>query len=190
MDVYYNRLQSENNELKIFRIHERGGYVGNIALMIFAVAFAVLVIFLILVLHKVSKVVEEANRTVKLVSSDVDVLLHQADALMAKANTLLEDVNGKVATIDPLFTAVADLSESISAVNDSSRKLVARFTKTKRRGASAVVLAKNTKKFFVKSNQEKTKTDKQKATEAAFDEALKATEEAVKTEKTNSVENN
>ncbi len=162
--------------------------MGNIALMIFAVAFAVLVLFLVIVLHKVSKIMEEANRTVKLVSSDVDVLLHQADGLMAKANTLLDDVNGKVATIDPLFTAVADLSESISAVNDSSRKLVARFGKNKRRGASAVVLAKNTKKFFVKSDKEKAKekvkSDKLKAAEAAFDEAVKATEEnVVKNEK-------
>lgn len=78
--------------------------MGNIALLIIAIAFAVLVVFLVIVLHKVSKVVEEANRTVKLVSSDVDVLLHQADGIMTKANTLLDDVNGKVATIDPLFT--------------------------------------------------------------------------------------
>ena len=44
--------------------------MGNIALLIIAIAFAVLVVFLVIVLHKVSKVVEEANRTVKLVSSD------------------------------------------------------------------------------------------------------------------------
>lgn len=62
--------------------------MGNIALLIIAIAFAVLVVFLVIVLHKVSKVVEEANRTVKLVSSDVDVLLHQADGIMTKANTL------------------------------------------------------------------------------------------------------
>ena len=114
-------------------------------------------VFLVIVLHKVSKVVEEANRTVKLVSSDVDVLLHQADGIMAKANTLLDDVNGKVATIDPLFTAVADLSESVSDINASSRKLVTRLnrgsTKRKTTSASAVVLAKTAKKFFVKKDK-------------------------------------
>ena len=131
--------------------------MGNIALLIIAIAFAVLVVFLVIVLHKVSKVVEEANRTVKLVSSDVDVLLHQADGIMTKANTLLDDVNGKVATIDPLFTAVADLSESVSAINASSRKLVTRLnrgsTKRKTTSASAVVLAKTAKKFFVKKDK-------------------------------------
>lgn len=131
--------------------------MGNIALLIIAIAFAVLVVFLVIVLHKVSKVVEEANRTVKLVSSDVDVLLHQADGIMAKAYTLLDDVNGKVATIDPLFTAVADLSESVSDINASSRKLVTRLnrgsTKRKTTSASAVVLAKTAKKFFVKKDK-------------------------------------
>ncbi|MEK4722369.1 DUF948 domain-containing protein [Lactococcus sp. FSL W8-0209] len=131
--------------------------MGNIALLIIAIAFAVLVVFLVIVLHKVSKVVEEANRTVKLVSSDVDVLLHQADGIMTKANTLLDDVNGKVATIDPLFTAVADLSESVSYINASSRKLVTRLnrgsTKRKTTSASAVVLAKTAKKFFVKKDK-------------------------------------
>ncbi|WP_332380532.1 DUF948 domain-containing protein [Lactococcus cremoris] len=131
--------------------------MGNIALLIIAIAFAVLVVFLVIVLHKVSKVVEEANRTVKLVSSDVDVLLHQADGIMTKANTLLDDVNGKVATIDPLFTAFADLSESVSDINASSRKLVTRLnrgsTKRKTTSASAVVLAKTAKKFFVKKDK-------------------------------------
>ena len=56
--------------------------VQNIAWLIIAIAFAALVIFLIVLLVKVSKVVEEANRTVKLVSSDVDVLLHQADGFL------------------------------------------------------------------------------------------------------------
>ena len=131
--------------------------MGNIALLIIAIAFAVLVVFLVIVLHKVSKVVEEANRTVKLVSSDVDVLLHQADGIMAKASTWLDDVNGKVATIDPLFTAVADLSESVSDINASSRKLVTLLnrgsTKRKTTSASAVVLAKTAKKFFVKKDK-------------------------------------
>ena len=76
---------------------------------------------------------------------------------MRKANTLLDDVNGKVATIDPLFTAVADLSESVSDINASSRKLVTRLnrgsTKRKTTSASAVVLAKTAKKFFVKKDK-------------------------------------
>ena len=42
---------------------------------------------------------------------------------MAKVNVLTDDLNQKVATIDPLFTAVADLSESVSDLNDQARQL-------------------------------------------------------------------
>ncbi|USJ19946.1 DUF948 domain-containing protein [Lactococcus formosensis] len=132
--------------------------VQNIAWLIIAIAFAALVIFLIVLLVKVSKVVEEANRTVKLVSSDVDVLLHQADGLMAKANVLLDDVNGKVATIDPLFVAVAELSESVTAVNKSSRDMVEHFSRksgTVGRSASTLVLAKTANKFMKKNKKKK-----------------------------------
>lgn len=45
----------------------------------------------------------------------------QVEGLLVKSNELLLDINGKVATIDPLFTAVADLSESVSELNHSSK---------------------------------------------------------------------
>ncbi|MEY8444225.1 DUF948 domain-containing protein [Lactococcus ileimucosae] len=130
--------------------------IQAIAWLIIAIAFAALVVFLIILLVKVSKIVEEANRTVKLVSSDVDVLLHQADGLMAKANVLLDDVNGKVATIDPLFVAVAELSESVTAVNKSSRDMVERFSRKTGnvgRSASTLVLAKTANKFLKKKKK-------------------------------------
>ena len=43
--------------------------------------------------------------------------------LIAKVNVLTDDINHKVATIDPLFNAVADLSESVSDLNDQARVL-------------------------------------------------------------------
>ena len=46
------------------------------------------------------------------------------EGLLVKSNELLTDVNQKVATIDPLFTAVADLSESVSELNTSSKHLI------------------------------------------------------------------
>ncbi|MFV0556823.1 MAG: DUF948 domain-containing protein [Lactovum sp.] len=108
------------------------------------VLYAVLILLVVLVAVFVINLIRtmgSVNKTVKVMTADIDVLLHQTDHLMAKANTLLEDVNGKVATIDPLFTAVADLSESVSAVNDSSRNFVSKFSKqsTKSAKQSAVI---------------------------------------------------
>ncbi|HFD1878148.1 TPA: DUF948 domain-containing protein, partial [Streptococcus pyogenes] len=81
----------------------------GISLMIIALAFVALVIFLIIVLKKVSETIDEAKKTISVLTSDVNVTLHQTNDILAKANILVEDVNGKVATIDPLFVAIADL---------------------------------------------------------------------------------
>ncbi len=35
----------------------------------------------------------------------------------------MDDVNGKVSTIDPLFVAIADLSESVSDLNVKARHI-------------------------------------------------------------------
>ena len=66
--------------------------------------------------------IDETEKTIKTLSSDVDVTLHQTNELLAKVNVLADDINIKVATIDPLFTAV-DLSESVSDLNNQARVL-------------------------------------------------------------------
>lgn len=64
--------------------------------------------YLILFLKKLSVVADEAQQTLKVLTSDVNVTLYQTNELLAKTNVLVEDVNSKVSTLDPLFTAVAD----------------------------------------------------------------------------------
>ena len=63
------------------------------------------------------------RKTTQVLTSDVNVTLHQTNDLLAKVNVLTDDLNQKVATIDPIFTAVADLSESVSDLNDQARQL-------------------------------------------------------------------
>jgi uncharacterized protein YoxC len=109
------------------------------------VLFGVLILLVLLLAFFVIKLIQTmsgVNKTVRVMSSDVDVLMHQADNLMSKANTLLEDVNGKVATIDPLFTAVADLAESVSAVNDSGRNFMSKFSRQKAKHAKQSAIIK------------------------------------------------
>jgi len=61
---------------------------------------------------------------------------------LVKTNELLQDVNGKVATIDPLFTAVADLSTSVSELNVSGKNLITRVGSLGRTTAKATVAGK------------------------------------------------
>lgn len=107
----------------------------EVALLIFAIAFAVMVGVFIPIgvkLYKtvdvVNETIEESKETNKVLTSDVNDSLHQANEILAKANVLVEDVNGKVSTIDPLFVAVADLSESVSDLNAQARRLSQKAT--------------------------------------------------------------
>ncbi len=67
--------------------------------------------------------------------------LRHTNELLSKANVLPDDSNVKVATIDPLFSAVADLSLSVSDLNDTcalilSKKASSAGSKTIKTGAS------------------------------------------------------
>jgi len=77
---------------------------------------------------------------------------------LVKTNELLQDVNGKVATIDPLFTAVADLSTSVSELNVSGKNLITRVGSLGRTTAKATVAGKvgqTAMKFFKDKNNQK-----------------------------------
>lgn len=110
---------------------------GQIAGLIAAIAFAALVIYIILFLRELTKtmkevtgIVNEANETVKVVTKDVDALSIEVQGLLNKSNVLLDDVNGKVAQVDPLFKAIGDIGVTVSDVNDSTRNLVLNITNT------------------------------------------------------------
>lgn len=147
---------------------------GEIAALIAAVAFAVLVVFLIRVLNQVSKTVEsvnktvdEANSTIRVLTKDVDVLSSEVEGLLVKSNALLNDVNGKVATIDPLFTAVADLSESVSDLNRSGKYAISKLSAVGKTTAQATVAGKvgQTAMKFFKQNRGKTAAEPTTQTE-------------------------
>ena len=95
----------------------------EIAYGLLGLALVALVIYMIFFLSKIGKVVDETQKTIQVLTSDVNVTLHQTNDLLAKVYVLTDDLNQKVATIDPLFTAVADLSESVSDLNDQARQL-------------------------------------------------------------------
>ncbi|AXQ79065.1 DUF948 domain-containing protein [Streptococcus chenjunshii] len=113
----------------------------GIALLIIGIAFAVLVGVIVPTALKLNKTVDEVNETIaamktevsetiSVLRSDADITFHQTNELLAKTNVLVEDVNGKVATIDPLFTAIADLSESVSDLNSQARNFGHKATAT------------------------------------------------------------
>lgn len=97
--------------------------IVELSILLIAFAIVSVAVYTILLLKKVGEVTDEAQQTLKLLTSDLNVTLYQTNELLAKTTVLVEDVNGKVSTLDPLFVALADLSTSVSDLNSSARDL-------------------------------------------------------------------
>lgn len=104
----------------------------EIAGLVAAFAFLILVIFLIVklnpILSRLKKTVDQVNHSLEIVTRDLDNLSIEVESLLNKTNSLVEDVNQKVNKTDPLFTAIGDLGETVSDVNDSTRSLATKVT--------------------------------------------------------------
>lgn len=110
--------------------------LGELAGIIAALAFVVLVIFICLNLSKLSQILKDVNETVTklnttidVVTKDVDNLSIEVEGLLNKANTLVDDVNGKLSKTDPLFVAIGDLGTSVSDLNDSTKNMTSNLVK-------------------------------------------------------------
>lgn len=135
--------------------------LGGIAALIIAVAILILVISIVRSLNKVPKIlndiqetVQRVNTTIDVVTKDVDGLSIEVEALLNKTNRLMDDVNGKLGKTDPLFSAIGEIGETVSEINDSAKDTATHFisgigrkrpSKAQRitRGAKHLTKAKN-----------------------------------------------
>ncbi|WP_233278841.1 DUF948 domain-containing protein [Floricoccus penangensis] len=136
--------------------------LGQIALLIIAIAFVVLVVFLVQFINKLSKTVDEVTKSVNLLTTDANLLSSQADQILAKTSVLLDDVNEKMVTIDPVFHTAADLSNSVSNVNESGQNFVSRFkTESSNIGkASSIITVGRATSKLLKNNKRKNNKNK------------------------------
>lgn len=108
---------------------------GQWALIIFAVAFLLLVLFIGVFLMRLTQ-------SLKIITLDVDTIARSSNEILGNANTLLNDVNGKVKTLDPTVQAVADLSVTVSQLNASVQNVTHKFSSAKvARGFGATGMA-------------------------------------------------
>ncbi|MDG4983855.1 DUF948 domain-containing protein [Lactococcus lactis] len=119
-----------------------------------AIAVVVLVIFLSIVLYRLFMLLADVQLIVNDTSKRVDTLLQEVNGTVNEVNSLLEDVNEKIKKVDPLFVAVGEVSETISDINTSGRKLFVRKKsirpKRKRASISAFIAIELAKRIFSK----------------------------------------
>lgn len=130
---------------------------GQIAGLIAAGAFLLLVIFIGVFLMNMVRSLGEVTRSVKVMTEDIDVISKQAEDILSNANVLLEDVNQKVATVDPVFKAAADLGTSVSDLNDATRNLTGRVSSTAKKTAGAGIMSRLSRTAFNAYRNRKTK---------------------------------
>ena len=76
--------------------------------------------------------------------------MKQSEDLLEKSNALLADVNGKVTELEPVVKAAADLGESLSDINSSSRRMVERFSGMGIRGAGIGIFSSLVSRMFAR----------------------------------------
>ena len=100
---------------------------GQIAGLIAAIAFVVLVCFIGMFLSRLGKTLEETTKSIEGLSKDVDALTHELENVLGNTNELLEDLNKKSTELDPAVKAIADLGQSASDVNAAARQFTDRL---------------------------------------------------------------
>ncbi|MCI1290622.1 MAG: DUF948 domain-containing protein [Lactobacillus sp.] len=108
---------------------------GAIAGLVAAGAFLLLVLFAIPVLIRLSKslkavqaTTDKANKTLDDLTAGMNEIVKNSNDILSKTNDLLADVNHKSQTLDPVVETAVELSETVSDLNKSSRKLVKRVS--------------------------------------------------------------
>ncbi|USS92469.1 DUF948 domain-containing protein [Fructobacillus americanaquae] len=89
--------------------------IGELSILIFALAFLLLVVFIGIFLLRLT-------RSVSILTTDIDTIARSSNEVLANTNILLDDVNDKMATLDVTVQTAADLSQTVSDLNGSVRK--------------------------------------------------------------------
>ena len=90
----------------------------TVAALLAAIAFLVLVIFLCIFISRFTVMINEIKRITSLLTDDMHVILKQVEVLLHSTNDLMDDVNDKSRKLNPLITAISNLSIKLNNVFD------------------------------------------------------------------------
>ena len=96
-----------------------------------AVAFTILVIYLIMTLRKVMTTLAETEKTLSDARTAVNGITDEAEDLIHTANQISDDVKGKMKAIDPLVESAHDVGEMLHDVTSSVKRTALQKSKPK-----------------------------------------------------------
>ncbi len=95
----------------------------EISVVIIAVAFAVLVVFLINTLRAATKSLEKTTQTLQEVQKTIEELGYEVKQTVRHANDITVDLQAKMKQIDPVIESVHNLGEVLSEVTYAAKQL-------------------------------------------------------------------
>lgn len=122
---------------------------GELAGLIAAIAFLILVVFLCVLISRLGKTMQETNRSIFLLTHDMDNLSKEVEEVLGNTNSLLEDLNKKSYKLDPAVQAVADVSQSVIDINDQVHNMVDKVNTQREKNRFGLGLAKTAGKAAV-----------------------------------------
>lgn len=108
--------------------------IWELSLALIAVAFVVLVVFLIKTLKAAEKSLDKTSQTLEEVQKTIDELSYEVKQVVRQANDLTGDVQHKMKQIDPVLESVKNVGEVLSevtlAAKQVSTSMIERFKKS------------------------------------------------------------
>ncbi|QQK77016.1 DUF948 domain-containing protein [Salicibibacter cibarius] len=91
----------------------------GIAALIFAIAFAVLVVFLAKALGNLANVLSKTEVTIGKLPDQLDEITRETGTVLHNTNETILDVNEKVANLNPFFAMIGDAGEASRRLSSS-----------------------------------------------------------------------
>ncbi|MEK5059267.1 hypothetical protein BK126_25910 [Paenibacillus sp. FSL H7-0326] len=95
----------------------------EVSVLIIAIAFAVLVVFLIKTLKTVQVSLDNVSKTLQEVRGTIDELGYEVKQTVRHANDITADVEHKMKQIDPVVTSVKNLGEILTEVTAAAKQV-------------------------------------------------------------------
>lgn len=108
----------------------------EISALIAALAFAVLVVFLIQTLRSAKQSLDKASRTLEDVQQTVQMLSGDLQAIARNANHMTEELQGQLKKIEPVADSVQNAGEALNELTLAAKQISVGFVSGVRKAAS------------------------------------------------------
>lgn len=108
----------------------------EISALIAALAFAVLVVFLIQTLRSAKQSLDKASRTMEDVQQTVQMLSGDLQAIARNANHMTEELQGQLKKIEPVADSVQNAGEALNELTLAAKQVSVGFVSGVRKAAS------------------------------------------------------